>query len=109
MCPNDAIPETKPGDCCPSCPGEVGANIFLHLKTGSNSNALIPNSNKQRRRKDRPLVMTLYAVGQCVLMVQYLKPSLVIVVQVVLVGEIIYNHNFNFLLNILTSYLIILI
>ena len=53
--------------------------------------------------------MTLYAVGQCVLMVQFLKPSLVTVVQVVLVGEIIYSYNFNFHLNILTSYLIILI
>ena len=23
LCPDGAIPETKPGDCCPSCPGEI--------------------------------------------------------------------------------------
>ena len=85
MCPNDAIPETKPGDCCPSCPGKV--EISFHLKSGSESNALIHNSNKQRRRKDLLLVMILYVVGQCVLMVQFLKLSLAIAVQAVPVGR----------------------
>ena len=36
MCPDGAIPETKPGDCCPSCPGKLLSVSFFYSLSPEN-------------------------------------------------------------------------